>query len=413
MDCAENNKFKETKEIRIFESLRRFKHRPTFVMNKLHYLLKLKHFELRNELIELIVILMRKYSDVIGLQFNAIACLFNLTQHNLIEDTGKSLLKNIFDVTIIAMESFPNDRRLQENGLSILCNERILQNSEFDFKIIIDIIIALMEKYQNSNSIQINAILGLFNITKDGFIENLDSKILEKIGNLTLSAMNLFPNSRKLLKISLALLCHDRIVENLSINKTELIDLTINFMQKHSKVVKLQYNAISCFINLTADELAENINSKKLEKIVEFTLIAMELFPNHEELQENALSLLFNDHILGDIEFDKYKCAQLVMDSIVAFEDSDMNQMAVSICVEICPKLSVIQKTNLCSKDVYMKKILEIVRSRAELLSDYENILDHSFYLLSDLTNESPKNFEIFINNQGIDLYLIVLKVRF
>jgi hypothetical protein len=101
------------------------------------------------------------------------------------------------------------------------------------------------------------------------------------------------------------------------------------------------------------------------------------------------------------------------MDSIAAFEDLDMNQMAISICVGICPKLSVIQKTNLCSKDVYMKKILEIVRSRAELSSDYENILDYSLCLLSDLTNESPKNFEIFINNHGIDLYLIVLKVRF
>jgi hypothetical protein len=87
--------------------------------------------------------------------------------------------------------------------------------------------------------------------------------------------------------------------------RTNLIDSVVDLMRKHSNVVEIlilvMKNAIACLYYLFENDSIEQsntkvknsekekINPKQLEKIVEVTIIAMELFPHHQELQKSAL----------------------------------------------------------------------------------------------------------------------------
>ncbi len=59
---------------------------------------------------------------------------------------------------------------------------------------------------------------------------------------------------------------------------------------------------------------------------------AMETFPQYHQLQKNVLLTICNDRILQEVNFDKYRCARLVMDCLCAWQESSMNRMSVAIC---------------------------------------------------------------------------------
>lgn len=50
------------------------------------------------------------------------------------------------------------------------------------------------------------------------------------------------------------------------------------------------------------------------------------------QLQKNSLLTLCSDRILQAVEFDKYRCARLVMNCLCTFDDPSMNRMSVAIC---------------------------------------------------------------------------------
>jgi Zyg-11 family protein len=55
----------------------------------------------------------------------------------------------------------------------------------------------------------------------------------------------------------------------------------------------------------------------KLKDIVELTLTAMNIFANHKQIHENSLLILYDYYILQNVTYDKFKCAQLVMDGLI------------------------------------------------------------------------------------------------
>lgn len=52
----------------------------------------------------------------------------------------------------------------------------------------------------------------------------------------------------------------------------------------------------------------------------------METFPQHQQLQKNVLLTICSDRILQDVNFDKYRCAKLVLDCLCSWQDSSMNR---------------------------------------------------------------------------------------
>lgn len=98
-------------------------------------------------------------------------------------------------------------------------------------------------------------------------------------------------------------LCH---LYNYTINdiqepRVDVIEIILNVMKKHSKVIEIQLAATACLYNLTKGKVAEKIHPKWLGNVVNGTLSAMEHFPNHQQLQKNALLTLCSDRILQEV----------------------------------------------------------------------------------------------------------------
>lgn len=62
----------------------------------------------------------------------ATACLYNLTRGELSKHIHPKSLSRGVDLTLMAMETFPDEFQLQKNSLLTLCSDRILQEITFD-----------------------------------------------------------------------------------------------------------------------------------------------------------------------------------------------------------------------------------------------------------------------------------------
>ena len=79
------------------------------------------------------------------------------------------------------------------------------------------------------------------------------------------------------------------------------IQLVLPAMKTHPRQLGVQMAATACLYNLSKAELGQKVHPVCLREIVELTLLAMENFPNHQQLQKNALLTLCSDRILQDV----------------------------------------------------------------------------------------------------------------
>ena len=193
--------------------------------------------------------------------------------------------------------------------------------------------------------------------------------------------------------------------------RPDLIQLIVAPMRTHIKVIAICMAATACLYNLTKNEFGDRIHPKSLKSVVEVTLLAMQTFPTHQQLQKNALLTLCSDRILQNVSFDRFLCTQLVLESLVTFKETAMNRMAVAICSILAAKISTADTSHLGAKPVYMEALLEIVRQRVTTLGENDIMLKFTLSALWNLTDESPKTCEMFLLKGGMDLYLKVLKV--
>lgn len=121
-------------EAQILEALRRYPNRPIYVQKCLYNLFRLtSHFnEARVDVIKLVIPGMRAHPQKFRVQMAGTACLYNLTKSELATKIHPSVLKQIVDLTLTAMESYPTEYQLQKNTLLTLCSDRILQDVAFD-----------------------------------------------------------------------------------------------------------------------------------------------------------------------------------------------------------------------------------------------------------------------------------------
>jgi hypothetical protein len=191
----------------------------------------------------------------------------------------------------------------------------------------------------------------------------------------------------------------------------DLIDLMIVLMKNYSKNILIQKTAFECLRRIIQRRSIDNIALGIFEKVVEVTLKAMETFPNHQQIQEFGLSILREDSILQDVAFDRYKCMQLVVNSVVCFEDKDMKGMAIYICSEISRYLSTDEKKILTLKTDLMGNLLETVRRRAKYVPFKDFLFENSLTTLSNLTESSPGICKLFIKKDGLELCSLILIV--
>ena len=85
-----------------------------------------------------------------------------------------------------------------------------------------------------------------------------------------------------------------------------------------------------------------------------------------------------------------------------------MNRMSVAICSILAAKISTEQTSTLGSQASYMKKLLSIVRGRMQ-----DTVMDitmkFTLSALWNLTDESPRTCKVFLDEDGMELFLDVL----
>jgi hypothetical protein len=96
------------------------------IISKFFDIMEMTHF------IDLIIEPMQQFSDQTLIQMVTTLCLFYLRSNKLNEIIEFNLLEKIIDLTLKAMESFPDNGFLQEHALLILNNKYILENTNFD-----------------------------------------------------------------------------------------------------------------------------------------------------------------------------------------------------------------------------------------------------------------------------------------
>ncbi|XP_076242174.1 protein zyg-11 homolog B isoform X3 [Calliopsis andreniformis] len=121
-------------ESQILEALRRYTCRPFYLEKCLFNLFRLTQNFLkpRVDVIKLVLPGMREHSQEVRVQIPCTACLYNLTKGEFAITIHPSILKQVVELIMIAMESHPTNYRLQMNTLLTLCSDRILQDVAFD-----------------------------------------------------------------------------------------------------------------------------------------------------------------------------------------------------------------------------------------------------------------------------------------
>lgn len=89
--------------------------------------------------------------------------------------------------------------------------------------------------------------------------------------------------------------------------RPDIFKLVLPAMAAHPKKFGVQMAATACLYNLTRGELSKNIHPKALSQGVHLTLNAMEYFPDEYQLQKNSLLTLCSDHILQEVNLERFR----------------------------------------------------------------------------------------------------------
>lgn len=108
-------------------------------------------------------------------------------------------------------------------------------------------------------------------------------------------------------------------INDMSEPRIDMIDIILPVMKKHAKVIGIQMAATACLYNLTKGKVADKIHPKWLAKVVNATLLAMETFPNHQQLQKNTLLTLCSDRILQEVVSYRTFCLRVIRRPFLPF----------------------------------------------------------------------------------------------
>ncbi|XP_076650034.1 protein zyg-11 homolog B [Halictus rubicundus] len=199
-----------------------------------------------------------------------------------------------------------------------------------------------------------------------------------------------------------------RLTHNFFDTRVDVIKLVLAIMREHQHECGVQLPSTACLYNLTKGELATMVHPSILKQVVELTMVAMESYPANYRLHMNALLTLCSDKIL-QINFDKFRCAKLVMNSMLTFNEPSMTRMSVAIASITVAKISPVETSMLAAHPQYMSKLLAIVRSKVEIKL-VDTTMKFTLSVLWNLTDESARTCSLFMAEGGMDLFLEMLE---
>ncbi|XP_078044108.1 protein zyg-11 homolog B [Augochlora pura] len=200
-----------------------------------------------------------------------------------------------------------------------------------------------------------------------------------------------------------------RLTHNFLEPRVDVIKLVLNGMRENPHEGRVQLPCTACLYNLSKGEFGIMIHPSILKEVVELTMVAMECYPTNYRLCMNTLLILCSDRILQDVAFDKYRCAKLVMKSLLTFNEPLMTRMSVAITSVLASKITPVETSMLAAQPLYMAKLLGIIRSKVESES-VDITMKFALSALWNLTDESATTCLIFLAEGGMELFLKMLE---
>ena len=112
--------------------------------------------------------------------------------------------------------------------------------------------------------------------------------------------------------------------------REDVIRMVLTASRRYPSVFQIQMAVTACLYNLT-HEVSQKLHPHLLNEIVQSNLDAMEVFPQHHQMQKNCLLTMCSDRIINDVNFDRLRCAKLALNCLNEFQDGAMNRMSVAI----------------------------------------------------------------------------------
>ncbi|XP_066260786.1 protein zyg-11 homolog B-like [Euwallacea similis] len=146
-------------------TLHYYKDRYNYVQKALYHLFQLtgSFVDARPDVFKLVLPAMEVHSSRFGVQMAATACIYNLTRLELSKHIHPQTLSRGVELTLVAMETFPDEFQLQKNSLLTLCSDRILQEVTFDrfrcAKLVLDALCGFEDFNMNRMAVAICSIL--------------------------------------------------------------------------------------------------------------------------------------------------------------------------------------------------------------------------------------------------------------
>ena len=81
-----------------------------------------------------------------------------------------------------------------------------------------------------------------------------------------------------------------------------MIRLVLKASKKYTSVFQIQMAVTACLYNLTHD-VSQKLHPHLLNEIVKSNLDAMEVFPQHHQMQKNCLLTMCSDRIINDVRY--------------------------------------------------------------------------------------------------------------
>jgi hypothetical protein len=300
------------------------------------------------------------------------------------KETETKILENIMKTTQLAIDYSINHQKKQSIAIKILyhslkfCSDSKLKELSFDRYKCIQLV---MNSLNNSNDMDVNK-------------------------SVVFICVKLVKNISKAEK--------SKLLSNSTNNKTLLKIVESNLHSDTNQDVLIYSTLV--FIQLLNSDSFEEMEIKILEKLLKVTLIVMDLFPSHQKLQFKVIYLILSllrecrDSVLQIVSFDKYKCIQLVMKSMINFELNDKDSHITNSFSNISSVFIIItildyEKSNSSSKPIYVKTLLNIIRMSFKHKKTFNILLE---YCLNHISNETN---EVLLKEKVFDLYFLVLKV--
>ncbi|XP_076828451.1 protein zyg-11 homolog isoform X4 [Brachyhypopomus gauderio] len=189
----------------------------------------------------------------------------------------------------------------------------------------------------------------------------------------------------------------------------EILQLVCSAMQKHSDSASIQLVATACVFNLTSLELAQEMPLGLLGNVVQQVLAAMKNFPSNEQIQKNCLFSLCSDYILQVLPINRCETARQVMMGLSSYDNETLQRICVAVVSLLVSKLSVEELGQCGADEIFVKQLLSIVQQRATV-GAVDSVLSFALTTLWNLTDERPYTCLLFLQCEGLELYMEVLE---